>query len=204
MKSYIIYLPQFETSTAWATHALATGLEHAWNVELFAGVDGRTVADNAGWARWGIGINGANAKCRDMMERPGVRGCFLSHYRLWQQCLELNQPIGIFEHDIEFLKPFSNKEFDHVLKLEGFNLKKSRPAGEWYEGARAYILKPDGAQRLIDWVQTNGAIPADVCIGLNVVDIVLQTDKLVRIAQQATDKWHKHKQSFTWNLEQQE
>jgi GR25 family glycosyltransferase involved in LPS biosynthesis len=202
MKSYIIYLPQFETSTAWATHALATGLEHAWNVELFVGVDGRTVADNADWIRWDIGINRANAKCRDMMARPGVRGCFLSHYTLWKRCVELNQPIGIFEHDIEFLKPFSNKEFDHVLKLEGFNLKKSRPAGEWYEGARAYILKPAGAQRLIDWVQSNGAIPADVCIGLNVVSIDLEDSGLVQIATEQQNKWGKHKQSFTWNLDQ--
>jgi hypothetical protein len=201
LKNYIIYLPQFETSTQWANHALATGLDHDWDVELFAGVDGRTV-DGDLWDTTGIAINQSNAKCRDMMQRPGVRGCFLSHYTLWKRCVELNEPIGIFEHDIEFCKPVPDVEFDHLLKLEGFSLKKPRPAGEWYEGARAYILKPVGAQRLVDWVHTNGAIAADVCIGLNVVDITLCDTTVVQIAQTHANKQHKHTQSFTWNLTQ--
>lgn len=202
MKSYVIYLPQFETSTQWANHALATGLEYKWNVELFAGVDGRTVAD-AGWDNTGIAINQTNPKCRDMMQRPGVRGCFLSHYALWNRCLELDAPIGIFEHDIEFCKPVPTVEFDHLLKLEGFSLKKPRPAGNWYEGARAYILKPAGAQRLVNWVKTNGAIAADVCIGLDVLNITLHPDSVVQIANTQSTKWDKHKHSFTWNLDQQ-
>lgn len=203
MKNYIIHLPDFDSSVAMATHALDTGTAQGWDLELYAGVDGRTVAGDA-WNSTGITINQASAKCRDMMQLPGVRGCFLSHWNLWQHCVKTQQSIGIFEHDIEFVKSYQDLEFEHVLKLEGFSLKKPRPAGEWYEGARAYILKPAGAVRLLDWVQQNGAIPADVCIGLNVVDIVLQTDELVKVAQQASDKWHKHKQSFTWNLEQQE
>ena len=201
MKSYIIYLPQFETSTQWANHALATGLDHGWDVELFAGIDGRTV-DGDLWNTTGIAINQTNAKCRVMMERPGVRGCFLSHYTLWKRCIELNEPIGIFEHDIEFCKPAPDAEFDHLLKLEGFSLKKPRPAGEWYEGARAYILKPAGAQRLVNWVQTNGAIAADVCIGLNVLEITLCNNQTIKIAQTHSNKQDAHTQSFTWNLTQ--
>jgi GR25 family glycosyltransferase involved in LPS biosynthesis len=201
MKSYVIYLPQFETSTVWANHALATGLAHSWDIELFAGVDGRTVEGNL-WDSVDIAINQTNAKCRDMMQRPGVRGCFLSHYTLWNRCIELNEPIGIFEHDIEFCKPAPTVEFDHLLKLEGFSLKKPRPAGEWYEGARAYILKPTGAQRLVEWVKLNGAIAADVCIGLNVLDITLCDETIVQIAQTHANKQDKHTQSFTWNLTQ--
>jgi hypothetical protein len=201
MKSYVIYLPQFKTSTVWANHALATGLAHSWDIELFAGVDGRTVEGNL-WDSVGIAINQTNAKCRDMMQRPGVRGCFLSHYALWNRCIELNEPIGIFEHDIEFCKPVPTADFDHLLKLEGFSLKKPRPAGEWYEGARAYILKPGGAQRLVEWVKLNGAIAADVCIGLNVLDITLCDENIVQIAQTHANKQDKHTQSFTWNLTQ--
>ena len=201
MKSYIIYLPQFETSTQWANHALATGLDHGWDVELFVGVDGRTV-DGDLWNTTGININQTNAKCHDMMQRPGVRGCFLSHYALWKLCVELNEPIGIFEHDVEFCKPEPTVKFDHLLKLEGFNLKKPRPAGQWYEGARAYILKPIGAQRLVEWVHANGAMAADVCIGLNVLDITLYDENIVQIAQTHANKQDKHTQSFTWNLTQ--
>jgi GR25 family glycosyltransferase involved in LPS biosynthesis len=201
MKSYIIYLPQFETSTSWANHALETGLSHNWDVELFAGVDGRTVNGDL-WNTTGLAINQSNAKCRSMMERPGVRGCFLSHYTLWNHCITLNEPIGIFEHDIEFCKSEPVAEFEHILKLEGFSLKKPRPAGEWYEGARGYILKPVGAQRLVKWVQENGAIAADVCIGLNVVDITLCDNHTIQIAQIHNNKQDAHTKSFTWNLNQ--
>lgn len=199
MKSYIIYLPQFETSTEWANHALSTGLEQGWDIELFAGIDGRTVEGEL-WNTTGININQSNAKCRDMMQRPGVRGCFLSHYTLWNRCIEVDQPIGIFEHDIEFCQPMPIVEFEHLLKLEGFSLKKARPAGEWYEGARGYILKPAGAHRLVNWVHDNGAIAADVCIGLDVLDITLHQTGVIQIAQTHVNKQDKHTQSFTWNL----
>lgn len=202
MKGYIIYLPNFETSTDWANHAQATALQHNWNVELYVGVDGRMVEDDQDWQQWGIAINDTNAKCVAMMSRPGVRGCFLSHYMLWNHCVEINETIGIFEHDVEFLKPPPDIDFDHVLKLEGFNLKKPRPAGEWYEGARAYLLSPAGAKLLIDWVREHGAVPADVCIGLNVVNIDTWDFDVVRLAQHYDTKHDVRTKSFTWNLKQ--
>lgn len=202
MKSYVIYLPHYETSSAWARHALDTAQQHNWNAELCAGVDGRTVKDDQDWQLWGIKINNVNAKCSEMMSRPGVRGCFLSHYSLWKHCIKINEPIGIFEHDIEFLKPQPNTEFEHVLKLEGFSLKKPRPAGEWYEGARAYLLTPAGAQLLINWVEENGAVPADVCIGLDVVDVQLWDHGVVQMVHRHDNKRDVKSNSFTWNLEQ--
>ena len=36
--------------------------------------------------------------------RPGVIGCFYSHYRLWQKCIELDEPILVFEDDVIFDK----------------------------------------------------------------------------------------------------
>jgi GR25 family glycosyltransferase involved in LPS biosynthesis len=180
-----------------ATHAVATGRAQGWNVDLWAGVDGSKV-------EWTLNINQSDAKCRAMMERPGVRGCFLSHWTLWNLCVSRNEPIGIFEHDIEFVKlPPQDLVFDDVLKLEGFLRKKPRPAGEWYEGARAYILKPQGARKLTEWVRNNGALPADVAIGVDVVDITL--DHELRITPHALyGKTDKRENSFTWNLENME
>ena len=34
------------------------------------------------------------------LSRPGVIGCFYSHYNLWKKCIELEQPIMIFEDDV--------------------------------------------------------------------------------------------------------
>jgi hypothetical protein len=195
MKNYVIYLPAYVKSTSMAQQALATGKNHGWDIELFTGIDGAvaTLED------FRLTVNQSDAKCRDMLQRPGVQGCFLSHWQLWNRCVELAQPIGIFEHDVEFLGPCPNIEFDHVFKLEGFLKKKARPAGEWYEGARAYILHPQGADRLIQWVKAHGALPADVNIGLDVVDIML--DQTSCVQQHALyGKTDKRQNSFTWNL----
>lgn len=201
MKSYIIYLPQYKTSVDWANHALSSGLLHKWNIELFTGVDGRSVSDNKDWNQYNVTINRTDSKCAKLMDRSGVRGCFLSHYTLWQQCVKSNQPIGIFEHDIEFLKEPPNFNSTDLLKLEGFTLNKARPAGAWYEGARAYIITPAGAKKLINWIGANGCLPADVVIGDSVVKIDLDLDQRVRSINQPTSRKERHTNSFTWNLE---
>jgi GR25 family glycosyltransferase involved in LPS biosynthesis len=193
MKNYVIYLPEYTSSVELANRALSTGLEHGWSLELYAGVNGLT----CDWKD--LKICQQDAKCRDMMQLPGVQGCFLSHWNLWNLCVQQNCPVGIFEHDIEFIGPPPQQDFEHVLKLEGFLKKKPRPAGEWYEGARAYLITPTAAQKLIEWVNTNGALPADVNIGMNIVNITLS--EILCVQQHALyGKSDKRANSFTWNL----
>ena len=199
MKNFVIGLSAYPKSMTQAQFAIKSGQQAGWNLELFSGTDGA----NADLLAYGVTINQQDAKCRDMMLLPGVRGCFLSHWRLWNLCSALNEPIGIFEHDIEFVSGPPNIKFAHVLKLEGFLLKKPRPAGAWYEGARAYILNPVGAKLLVAWVQKHGALPADVNIGLDIVDIALGPTDCVK--QHALyGKTDKRENSFTWNLNKME
>jgi GR25 family glycosyltransferase involved in LPS biosynthesis len=199
MKHYVIYLPRYVDSVNMAQHAVATGREHGWKIELFEGVDGQVLD----LAELGLHINQDSAKCREMMQRPGVRGCFASHWSLWKICADTNQTVGIFEHDIEFLAPPPQEPFQDVLKLEGFYIKKAKPAGPWYEGARAYFLKPHAARKLLDWTLEHGALPADVQIGQNIVDIQLYDCNIVQQCHGARDKNLKRRDSFTWNLENQ-
>ena len=74
----------------------------------------------------------------------------------------------IFEHDVIFKKPMGQTEMCDVYKFEGFKKAKPIPAGNWYEGARAYLLRPSGAKKILDWVHNNGAMPADwmLCDGI--------------------------------------
>jgi glycosyl transferase, family 25 len=54
-------------------------------------------------------------------ERPGVLGCFFSHFYLWKQCVQDNIPYVILEHDGYIIKPFDNRilsQFDDVLTLD--------------------------------------------------------------------------------------
>ena len=48
----------------------------------------------------------------------GVRGSFSSHYRLWQKCTQLEEPIIILEHDAVLLKEWQDQEWEDVLHLD--------------------------------------------------------------------------------------
>jgi glycosyl transferase family 25 len=54
-------------------------------------------------------------------DRPGVAGCFFSHYYLWKQCIEEDIPFIILEHDGYFIRNLPKNifnTFDEVLKLD--------------------------------------------------------------------------------------
>ena len=202
MNGFIIYLPMYEVSSESAEYTLKTGRSLGWSVELFPGVDGKTVATPESWGAYNISINADNKKCVKMLEKPGVRGCFLSHWKLWHKCIELNENIGVFEHDVEFLKPpLENFKVNDLLRLEGFEKQKPKAAGDWYEGSRGYLISPAGATKLINWVNKHGCLPADVNLGSNIINIELDNNELIRDRTIHNDRISKHTNSFTWNLE---
>lgn len=201
MKSYIITLTNYPWSVAMAKRAWMSGQEHGWDTELFSGIDGQLISVDDMHKRFGVTVCRINRKCEEMLiNLPGVRGCFLSHWRLWNSCRDTGEVIGIFEHDVLFRGAPKFVWPRQLLKLEGFDLKPPRPAGAWYEGARAYVLTPDGADRLITWVEKNGCLPADVAIGVNVVDIEFDRNNLIDLQVSHDTKGSKHTNSFTWNL----
>ncbi len=164
MIGYLIYLPEYDNSVTMAHRALESAVKHGWNVKLYPGVNGNvdTLSNH------NLKIYSGSKKAKRLMERPGTAGCFLSQYMLWQQCFVSQTPMCIFEHDVIFKKPMGQTEICDVYKFEGFKKAKPIPPGNWYEGARAYILRPSGAKKMLDWVHTNGAMPADwmLCDGI--------------------------------------
>jgi len=165
-----------------------------------------------------------------IIDKPGHQGCFLSHFQLWQKCVELKEPVIILEHDGIFIRSLPNDVLDHfdeVLRLdcyqwfkEGYNdqveasLSKPvaysrRPAdyswhssGGYYVGAYGYIVKPQGAAKLIAHAQQNGVVCTEAHIGLDIVNIVSTTVTVVRMhdhyVEQDATEWQKH--STTNNL----
>lgn len=118
--------------------------------------------------------------------RPGVVGCFYSHYRLWQKCIELNEPILIFEDDVLFEREFIPVEWEEVLLLctgkeahehEFYSPKLYAPTGEpcavdlpntSMPGAVGYGLTPAGAAKLVEYYKKE-YLPADVALNQFVV-----------------------------------
>ena len=188
LKGYIIRLEDFDDSRAWSQHAFDTGTKNSWSLEFFNGVDGRFT--NLDQHR--LRIYDGHKKCVKYMQRPGTQGCFLSHWQLWNQCAAGSDPIAIFEHDVEFLAPPMHVEFQDVIKFEGFRPSKPIPAGQWWEGARAYAITPQGAAKIVAWVHQHGAMPADWMLCDGIVDVVHDHHDMVRVRQ--------NKFSFTRDL----
>ena len=53
----------------------------------------------------------------DKVKMPGVIGCFYSHLTLWRKCLDLDEPIMIFEDDIKLYRNYEPVEWTDVLIL---------------------------------------------------------------------------------------
>ena len=101
--------------------------------------------------------------------RPGVIGCFYSHYRLWQKCIELNEPIMIFEDDVIFERGYTPVEWQEILLLctgkeshkhEFYSSKLYNPTetpkavklhNTSMPGAVGYAIKPEAAKKLVEY-----------------------------------------------------
>lgn len=189
LKGYIIRLANHNDSCAWAQHAMNTGMLHNWQLQFFDAIDGRQI----GLEQHNIAIYKEHKKCLRYMARPGTQGCFLSHWNLWHLCAQGTEPIMIFEHDVEFVaEPPNTLMPADVIKFEGFRPSKPIPAGQWWEGARAYAITPIGARKILEWVKINGAMPADWMLCDGIVDVIHDQNNRVRVRQ--------NKFSFTRDL----
>ena len=120
------------------------------------------------------------------LSRPGVIGCFYSHYRLWEKCIDLGEPIMIFEDDVKFYRGWHPVEFDDVLILSlGKSSFLSEPQKSYLEnpsgvpvakkwqnfsmpGASGYAITPAAATALVKfyrpyWYPADNAINQFIC-----------------------------------------
>lgn len=136
---------------------------------------------------------------KSRITRPGVLGCFYSHYRLWQKCIELDEPIFIFEDDVIFIRPYIPVEFNEVLivalgkdlyrtKLEGVynNPDCNPPAAQQFgrtsmPGAVGYGITPKAAMKLVE-TYSKTVLPADNAINQFEVNIQIHSHLIGRAA----------------------
>ena len=131
------------------------------------------------------------------MSLPGVIGCFYSHYNLWLKCVELNEPIIIFEDDVKLYRGYRPVEFEGVLILSlGKSSFLSDPQRQYLEnptgtaqvrkwqnfsmpGASGYAIKPDAARALVKFYRSYW-YPADNAINQFLVPIQISTHLMGR------------------------
>jgi len=146
---------------------IASLKKHGWAFEVFPAVNGHTVTEQT-WKSVGVQMS-SNGK---MPRRPGAQGCWISHWRLWNRCVDTDRPIVILEHDAVVTAPWpTDLDIESTLvKLYTTAECKVNPAfGLWSKGSYAYTLTPAQAQRLIDYARTNGAQAVDKHLGEQVL-----------------------------------
>ena len=193
MKAFVIGLSRIPTSMKSSEATVAAlksyGLDAThWEgtygsdaEEIFA-VEGRVLSDTS---FKGLPVD---EEYRKSCSRPGVMGCFHSHYRLWKHCVELNESILIFEDDVIFERAFIPVEWSDVLLVatgktvhlqEFYSEKLYRPSGpptaagfkgKVMPGAVGYGLTPKGAAKLTEYYRTI-YLPADNAMNRRVVDL---------------------------------
>jgi len=193
MKSFIIHLSKIENSLSTALNLKRQLEDFKMPVELFEGTYGNDAVktmEDEGRQVHPLGIKGpldpGDEKINKMMT-PGVKGCFYSHYRLWQKCVEIKEPIIIWEDDIVLVRPFISIDWTDILVVALGHPTKSekymhyldsptgKPKSSYYKhssmpGCCGYAIKPHAAEKLLE-VYKNTYLPADNAINIHHVTI---------------------------------
>jgi GR25 family glycosyltransferase involved in LPS biosynthesis len=115
MKAFIITLAGNEISETHSRECISQAKKFGIDVEVFNAINGLK------WEKHAAKHN-LNPRYKFKKGRAGVYGCFLSHYYLWKDCSEQNEPFLILEHDGYFIRPLPENFLDNftdVLKLDG-------------------------------------------------------------------------------------
>lgn len=140
--------------------------------------------------RWEFGMHLTAYKTRVLENRIA---CFMSHYRLWKKCVELDETIMVLEHDAIFVRKFDYTEVEELFtgdilgindptgatrkyKIFDNNIKKhyngktvvvetpwvdEQQVPQGLAGNSAYIIKSNGATKLLELVDKHGMWPND-------------------------------------------
>ncbi len=197
-KAFIIHLSKVESSLSSALKVKESLQKFNLDAELFEGSYGNVtikeyIEQNRTCHDWGI--KGPDNPYSDEVKKsfliPGLIGCFDSHYRLWKKCVELNEPIFVFEDDVVIERGFIPVEWKDVLSVAFSHAKKyllykdylDNPTGDaiaapykqsTMPGNGGYLIKPHAAKKLVD-AYKNSFLPADNAINQYLVSIQIHS-----------------------------
>ncbi len=210
MKAFIISLSKIESSISSANNVLVKLLEYGFDAVLYEGYYGDVAKklydkENRRIATHGIKLSEDNT--RNMLDpheykkilRPGVLGCFYSHYSLWKKCIELDEPIFIFEDDVIFERGFHPIDWEDILMVctgkeahkhnyyskflyNPMGIPKTLPVRNTsLPGAVGYGIKPHAAAKLVETYKEE-VLPADTAINQFVVTLEFHSYLMGRAA----------------------
>ena len=165
IKAYAITLANNNHASKLYNDCVDSGNSYKWDIQKWPAVNGQTLTPGH-FSQLKLKLNSDTKIAR----RLGAQGCFLSHWALWNYCIEINQPIIILESDAIIQAPVP--EFDPaqgILKLHQDRGTKVGASGTWSKGAHGYIIAPEHADQIITAIKQTQVRPADKAIGSNFV-----------------------------------
>lgn len=175
MKAFVIAIEGHAKSQAAANKCIKSGTRNGLVIEKWKAT---TPADNiviyAQERFWPLG-NWVEKYSRS----NNCLAAFISHYRLWNECILRNETIAIFEHDAIITSPIheptgygpicTNIGAPSYGKYDTPNILGINPltSKRYFPGAHGYIVNPTAAQILVDGVRGYGR-PTDLYLNLDV------------------------------------
>lgn len=173
MKSYVITITDLDRSVEVANRCIASAKSFGIDAEIFKAI---TPNDDI----FGISANReVNLSGFDerYSRKENAIACFLSHQSLWMKSIELNENILILEHDAVFKEKIDpNIQFKKLISLGKpsygkYNIPRKGVgplvSKNYLPGAHAYIIKPSGAEALMNRSKIQSKIP-DVFMDIRV------------------------------------
>jgi GR25 family glycosyltransferase involved in LPS biosynthesis len=191
MKTFIIHLSKIENSLNSALQLQSDLKKYDMEAELFEGTYGHEVEEIFSKEDRKLHHRTFKGTIPDdhyiaKSNKPGVKGCFYSHYRLWEKCTELNETICIFEDDVKIERKLIPIEFKDILVIvlgarksyryeEFLQNPQGEPAAQYYHnssmpGTCGYLINPGAARKLLKEYK-NSFLPSDNAMNVMVVDI---------------------------------
>lgn len=177
MRAFIIYLPDILHTRNAAYACYSSCMDFGIEAELYEGYL-PSAADKFLSERLMKPFSDGHKLYEIKNSKPGVRGCFVSHFTLWEKCAAGDSDFMILEHDAKMVSPPVNYEFDDILHLDAWRFQENplmegpfvqdyeriKKGHNIFEGTYGYIVKPHAAKKLVECAQTQGWTASDMSI----------------------------------------
>jgi GR25 family glycosyltransferase involved in LPS biosynthesis len=222
MKAFIIRKPNDEISEKLSSEFIESAKQFGITAEKFDGVyndHDRTIMEK--------GLFCFPKMKETKKQNLGFKGCFLSHFLLWEKCIELNQPIMILEHDALMIRPLPENilelfnyhcildyaihlpnyeellQYDGPLKVNIYprlhdnKISISKINHAHIKGSHAHLIKPLGAKILIESVRKWGHLASDATVNQYYTEFITIDPIPVRCHPFMTNKKNRQNYSHT-------
>ncbi len=118
MKSFLIYVKGHAKSEQYAEACLQS-MKGGFSVQLFEGATADTFQYWEDYFKFPEIHNGRLLAFQqeDVNRYKTKKACVYNHARLWEKCIELDEPICFIEQDSHCVRAWDNLDFDEVLIL---------------------------------------------------------------------------------------